>query len=203
MAVDTKTISELRAKTGAGMVDCKTALDEAGGDIDKAAELLRIKGIAKADKKGERATAEGLVHAYVHGDGKIGALVEVLCETDFVARNEQFQEFVHDVAMQVVAGSPLYLNVEEIPTEVIEKEKSMAMEEFAGSGKPQDVIEKIAEGKLAKYYEEVCLMNQRFIKDEDKTMEELVKETIAKTGENIQVKRFVRFELSGEGACCE
>jgi elongation factor Ts len=197
MAVDTKTISELRARTGAGMVDCKKALDESGGDIDRAAEILRAKGIAKADKKGERQTSEGLVHAYIHGAGKVGAMVEVLCETDFVARNEQFQEFVHDVAMHIAAANPLYMTPDEIPSEVVEKEREMAMEEFAGSSKPQDVIEKIAEGKLAKFYEDVCLMNQRFIKDEDKTMEELVKETIAKTGENIQLKRFVRFALTG------
>jgi len=197
MAVDTKTISELRARTDAGMVDCKNALAEAGGDLDRAAEILRTKGMAKADKKAERKTKEGLVHAYIHGNGRIGALVEVLCETDFVARTDQFQEFVHDVAMQVAAANPLYLTSEEIPAEVLEKEKKLAMEEFAGSGKPQQVIEKIAEGKLAKFYEETCLLNQRFIKDEDKTMGDLLKETIAKIGENIQVKRFVRFALSG------
>lgn len=197
MTVDTKTISELRARTGAGMVDCKNALTEAGGDADRAAELLRAKGIAKADKKGERKTKEGLIHAYIHGNGKVGALVEVLCETDFVARTDQFQEFVHDVAMQVAAANPLYLTREDIPAEVLEKERELAMAEFAGSGKPQQVIEKIAEGKLAKYYEETCLLNQRFIKDEDKTMGELLKETIAKTGENTQIRRFVRFALSG------
>ncbi|MEA3248991.1 MAG: translation elongation factor Ts [Patescibacteria group bacterium] len=197
MSVDTKTISELRARTGAGMVDCKNALDEAGGDTDRAAEILRTKGMAKADKKGERSTKEGLIHAYIHGNGKIGALVEVLCETDFVARNEQFQAFVHDVAMHVVATNPLYMTPEEIPSEVLEKEKELAMEEFAGSGKPQEMIEKIAEGKLSKYYEEVCLLNQKFIKDEDMTIGDLVKQTIAKTGENIQLKRFVRFALSG------
>jgi len=197
MAVDTKTISELRARTDAGMVDCKNALAEAGGDLDRAAEILRTKGMAKADKKAERKTKEGLVHAYIHGNGRIGALVEVLCETDFVARTDRFQEFVHDMAMQVAATNPLYLTPEEVPAEVLEKEKELAMAEFAGSGKPQQVIEKIAEGKLAKYYEETCLLNQRFIKDEDKTMGDLLKETIAKIGENIQVKRFVRFALSG------
>ncbi|MFC1638930.1 translation elongation factor Ts [Patescibacteria group bacterium] len=196
MAVDTNTISQLRAHTGAGMVDCKKALDESGGELQAAVEILRKKGIAKADKKGERSVKEGLVHAYIHGDGQVGALVEVLCETDFVARNEQFQEFVHDIAMQVTAANPLYLSAEEIPAEVIEKERELAAEEFAGSGKPQEVIDKIIEGKLGKYYEDVCLLNQRFIKDEDLTIERLVKETIAKIGENIQIKRFVRFALS-------
>jgi elongation factor Ts len=196
MAVDTKTITELRARTSAGMVDCKTALDEAGGDIDKAAEILRKKGIAKADKKGERQVKEGLVHAYIHGNGRVGALVEVLCETDFVARNEQFQAFVHDLAMQVAATNPLYLSPDQIPVEVMAKERELAAEEFAASGKPREVIDKIVEGKLAKYCEEVCLLKQRFIKDEDMTVEELLKNTIAKIGENIQIKRFVRLALS-------
>ncbi len=196
MAVDTKTISELRARTSAGMVDCKNALEEASGDVSAAAEILRKKGIAKADKKGERQVKEGLVHAYIHGNGKVGALVEVLCETDFVARNDKFQEFVHDIAMQVVAGNPLYLTPDEIPAETLEKEREIAAEEFAGSGKPTDVIDKIVEGKLGKYYEDVCLMNQRFIKDEDLTIEQMVKETIGTIGENIQIKRFVRFALS-------
>jgi elongation factor Ts len=196
MAVDTKTITELRARTSAGMVDCKTALDEAGGDIDKAAEILRKKGIAKADKKGERQVKEGLVHAYIHGNGRVGALVEVLCETDFVARNEQFQAFVHDLAMQVAATNPLYLSPDQIPAEVMAKERELAAEEFATSGKPREVIDKIVEGKLAKYCEEVCLLKQRFIKDEDMTVEELLKNTIAKIGENIQIKRFVRLALS-------
>lgn len=196
MVIDTATVSELRARTGAGVLDCKKALEEAGGDLDKAAEALRAKGIAKADKKGERATHEGLVYAYVHGNGKVGAMVEVLCETDFVARNEQFKEFVHDIAMQITAMSPLYVAPSDVPEEVIQKEKELAMEEFAGSGKPREVIEKIAEGKLGKYYEDVCLLNQKFIKDEDKTVEELLKETIAKIGENIQIKKFVRYAIA-------
>ncbi|MBU0625680.1 translation elongation factor Ts [Patescibacteria group bacterium] len=199
MAVDTKTVVELRARTNAGMVDCKNALDEAGGDIDQAVEILRKKGVAKADKKAERQVKEGLIHAYIHGTGKVGALIEVLCETDFVARNEQFQDFVHDVAMQVVATNPLYLSTDQIPAEVLEKERELATEEFAGSGKPQEVIAKIVEGKLSKYFEEVCLMNQRFIKDEDVTIEELLKNTIAKIGENIQIRRFARFALSAGG----
>ena len=195
MSIDASTVSDLRAKTGAGILDCKKALEEADGDLEKAAEILRVKGIAKAGKKGDRETKEGLVYAYVHGNGKIGTMVEVLCETDFVARNEQFKEFVHDVAMHITAMSPLYVAKSDVPDEVLQKEKELAMEEFAGSGKPQDVIEKIAEGKLGKYFEDVCLLDQKFIKDEDKTIEELVKETIAKVGENIQIKKFVRYQL--------
>ncbi|HCC21879.1 translation elongation factor Ts [Candidatus Uhrbacteria bacterium RIFOXYC2_FULL_47_19] len=199
MAVDIKTVAELRARTNAGMVDCKTALDEAGGDIDKAADILRKKGIAKADKKGDRQVKEGLVHAYIHGAGQVGAMVEVLCETDFVARNEQFQDFVHDLAMQVAATNPLYLTSDEIPAEVLEKERELASEEFAGSGKPAEVITKIVEGKLSKYYEQVCLLDQRFIKDEDLTIRDHLKNNIARIGENIQIRRFVRFALSSGG----
>jgi elongation factor Ts len=206
MAIDTKTISELRAATGAGIVDCKKALEEAGGDVAQAAEALRKKGMAKADKRGERATKAGLVYAYIHGDGQLGALVEVQTETDFVARNEQFKEFVHDVALQVASMNPLYVSAEEIPPEVIAKEKEILMAEFEGSGKPQEMIEKIAEGKLSKFYSEVCLLNQAFIKDEDKTIGELLKELIGKTGENAKIVRFARFSLadaqSAADDCC-
>jgi len=193
---DMNTISELRAMTGAGIVDCKKALDEAGGDVTKAAEILRKKGIAKAGSKGERATKEGLVESYIHGNGRVGVLVEVQCETDFVARTEQFKDFVHDVALQISATNPLYVSREQVPAEVIEKEKEIVMHEFDGSSKPKEVIEKIAAGKLEKYYSEVCLLDQAYIKDEDKTVGELLKETIAKTGENIQLKRFARFALA-------
>ncbi len=195
MVIDSKTVAELRAATGAGIVDCKKALDEAGGDMQKAAEALRKKGIAKAGSKGERVTKEGLVDSYIHGAGRVGVLVEVLCETDFVARTEQFKEFVHEVALQVSATSPLYVSPEQIPAEVLEKEKELAMAEFVGSSKPKEIVEKIAAGKLEKYYSEVCLLNQAYIKDEDKTVGELCKEMIAKTGENIQIKRFSRFAL--------
>ncbi len=193
---DTNTISELRAMTGAGIVDCKKALDEAGGDVTKAAEILRKKGIAKAGSKGERATKEGLVDSYIHGNGKVGVLLEVQCETDFVARTEQFKDFVHEVALQISATNPLYVSREQIPSEVVEKEKELSMHEFDGSSKPKEVIEKIAAGKIEKYFSEVCLLDQAFIKDEDKTVGELLKETIAKTGENIQIKRFSRFALA-------
>ena len=195
MVIDSKTVAELRAMTGAGIVDCKKALDDAGGDMQKAAEELRKKGIAKAGSKGERATKEGLVDSYIHGVGRVGVLVEVLCETDFVARTEQFKQFVHEVALQVSATNPLYVSSDQIPSEVLEKEKELAMAEFEGSSKPKEVIEKIASGKMEKYFSEVCLLNQAFIKDEDKTVEELLKEMIAKTGENVQIKRFSRFAL--------
>ena len=195
MAIDSKSVSELRAMTGAGIVDCKKALEEAGGDMQKAAEILRKKGIAKAGSKGDRAATEGLVSSYIHGEGRVGVLVEVSCETDFVARTEQFKEFVHEVALQISATNPLYVSREQIPSEVIEKERELAMAEFEGSSKPTDVIAKIAEGKLEKFYSEVCLLDQAFIKDEDKTVGELLKETIAKTGENMQIKRFARYSL--------
>jgi len=199
--VDTKIISELRARTGAGIVDCKKALTECGDDLEKAAEHLRKKGIAKAGARGERATKEGLIHAYIHPNNKMGVLVEVQCETDFVARTDQFKEFVHDVAMQVAAVNPLYLSPDQIPAEVLEKEKEMVMAEFAGSNKPQEVIEKIACGKLEKYFSETCLLNQPFIKDEDKTIEEMLKEKIAATGENIRIVRFVRYALTEAPTC--
>jgi elongation factor Ts len=194
--IDAKTVADLRNATGAGIVDCKNALTETNGDIAAAAELLRKKGIAKAAGKGDRATKEGLVHAYIHGD-KVGALVEVQCETDFVARTEQFRNFVHEVAMQVAATSPLYVSRTEVPENLVAKEQELAMAEFAGSSKPADIIAKITQGKLDKWFGDICLLEQRYIKDEDKTIEELLKETIAKTGENMTIKRFARFALEG------
>ncbi len=195
MTIDSKIVMELRAQTGAGIMDAKAALTEANGDLARAADILRKKGVLKAGSKSDRATHEGLVHSYIHSNGKVGALIAVHCETDFVARTEQFQSFVHDLAMQVVATNPLYVNPEDVPADVLAKEKEMAAEEFAGSGKPASVIEKIIEGKLGKYFSETCLMKQAFVKDEDVTIEDYVKNTISKLGENIQVKRFVRFSL--------
>lgn len=192
---DMQTITQLRNMTNAGIVEVKKALDEAGGDINAAAEILRKKGIAKASSKGDRTVKEGLVESYIHGAGRVGVLVEVLCETDFVARTEQFKEFVHEVALQISATNPLYVSRDQVPTEVIEKEKELAMAEFAGSNKPAEMLAKIAEGKLERYYSEVCLVDQPYIKDEDKTIGEFLKETIAKTGENIQIRRFSRFSL--------
>lgn len=198
MAIDAKMVAELRAKTGAGIVDCKKCLEDAAGDMEKAAELLRTKGIAKAGKKASRATSEGLIYAYVHNTGKVGAMVEVSCETDFVARNEAFKNLCHDIGMQIVAMNPLYVSKEDVPTEVIEKEKELALEEMKDSGKPPEVLEKIVEGKLGKWYGEVCLLEQAYIKDEDMTVGDVVKNAIATLGENIQVKRFQRYAMGGE-----
>lgn len=193
--IDAKTVSELRALTSAGIVDCKKALEENGGDMTKAAEWLRKKGIAKAGTKAERNAKEGLIYAYVHSNSKVGAMIEVACETDFVARTDGFKALCHELGLQIAAMNPLYVSKDQVPAEVLEKEKEIYAQEFAGSNKPADMIAKIVEGKLGKYYSEVCLLNQAYIKDEDKTIEEVIKEAIAKTGENIQVRRFVRFSM--------
>lgn len=195
MSISAQQVAQLRAQTGAGMMDAKNALEENDGNMEKAVEWLRTKGMAKAAKKADRETSEGRVHSYIHSNGKLGALVEVLCETDFVARNEMFVEFCNDLAMHVSASDPLYLTRDDVPLEVKEKELAIYREEMAGQGKPADVIEKIMEGKLNKWYLEVVLMDQRFIKDEDKTIEEFIKEKIASLGENIQVRRFARFSI--------
>lgn len=193
--VDSKILMKLRELTGAGIVEAKKALEAADGNIEKAVEALRKKGVVKAAEKGVRETREGRVHAYVHTNGKVGALVEVLCETDFVARNEKFVELCHDLAMQVVAGNPLYVSKSEVPAEVVEKEKEIYASELAEAGKSPDIVGKIVEGKLKKYFSDVCLLNQTFIKDEDITVEEHIARAVAKLGENIRVRRFVRFSL--------
>ena len=192
----TEDIIKLREQTGAGMLDCKKALDEANGDLEKAGEILRKKGQAKAAKKSaERETKEGVVHAYIHANGKVGAMIELLCETDFVAKNEVFQELAHEIAMQIAATEPLYLKPEDVPEEVIEKEKSMIKEEMADESKPADVLDKIIEGKIAKYYEDVCLLNQPYIKDEDMTIGDLINNKIASLGEKIEIGNFCRFAI--------
>ena len=193
--IDAKTVAELRKKTGAGMMDAKKALEECGGDLEKAADELRKKGIAKAAKRAGRETKEGRVHAYIHSNNKAGAMVEVLCETDFVARNDDFKDFCHDLAMHIVAADPLYLTREDVPADVLAKEKELFAAEMKEQGKPDDVIEKIVVGKMDKYYAENCLMEQAFIKDEDKTIEQLVQEKIGTIGENIQIARFSRFSV--------
>jgi len=195
MGIDAKTVVELRKMTGAGMMDAKKALEACDGDLDKAAEELRKKGVAKAAKRADRETTEGRVYSYIHANGKVGAMVEVLSETDFVARNEAFTEFCHDLAMHIVAADPLYLTREDVPIEVLDKEKELFAAEMKEQNKPDDVIAKIVEGKMTKYYSEVCLMEQGFIKDEDKTIEDLLKEKIASMGENIQIGRFARFNI--------
>lgn len=196
MITNPKLISQLREQTGAGIVECKNALEEAAGDLEKAIEILRKKGEIKAAKKtAERTTKEGLIHAYIHANGKVGAMIEVSCETDFVARNEEFKTLVHDLAMQVAATNPLYIKPENVPEEVIAKEKEMYLEEIRGQEKPPSVVEKILQGKLEKYFEDVCLLKQPFIKDEDITVEELINQKIAKIGEKIEVKKFIRFQI--------
>ncbi|NPA52030.1 MAG: translation elongation factor Ts [Aquificae bacterium] len=198
MAIDAKLVKKLRELTGAGMLDCKKALEETGGDLEAAVELLRKKGIAKAAKKAGRETKEGLIHAYIHAGGRIGVLLELNCETDFVARNELFKELANELAMQIAAMRPKWVKREDIPKEIIEKEGEIAREAAIAEGKPEHIAEKIAEGKVEKFFKEVCLLEQPYIKDDKKTVEELVKEYIAKLGENIQVRRFTRYELGEE-----
>jgi len=197
MTIDTTTIVTLRKITGAPMGDCRQALEEAGEDIDKAVEILRKKGILKAAKKSaQRDAREGLIDSYIHSNGKVGALVEMRCETDFVARNEEFRSLVHDVAMHVVAQKPVYVSPDEIPEEVIKKERDIYSQQLENEGKPRKIIDKIIEGKLEKYYESVCLLKQPFIKDDSMNIQELISEHITKMGEKIEVVGFSRFEIA-------
>lgn len=187
-------IKKLREATGAGMMDAKSALEEAGGDYEKAVAVLRKKGLAKAAKKAERTAGVGVIESYVHG-GKIGVLVEVNCETDFVARTDDFKEFTRDVALHIAAANPSYVSSEDIPEDELNKEKDMIKEEVAASGKPAEHAEKIIDGKLSKWYEEVCLLNQPFVKDPNQTIEQLRQALVAKLGENIVIARFTRLEV--------
>ncbi|KUK10546.1 MAG: Elongation factor T [Clostridia bacterium 41_269] len=196
--VKAEDVKKLRNKTGAGMMDCKRALEEAGGDIEKAVDILREKGLAKAAKKADRIATEGLVTSYIHGNGRIGVLVEVNCETDFVARNDAFKKLCHDIAMQIAASNPQYVSRQEVPEEVIEKEKSILRAQALNEGKPEKIVDKIVEGRLEKFFEENCLLEQPFIKDSDKSVQDIINEYIAKLGENIVVRRFTRYVL-GEG----
>lgn len=198
MAVNIELIKELRAKTGSGMMDCKKALVESDGDIEKAIDWLREKGIASADKKMSRIAAEGIVDAYIHAGGRVGVLIEVNIETDFAAKNEAFQQMVRDIAMQVAAMKPQWVSREDVPAEALDRERDVVRNQALNEGKPEKIVDKIVEGRLAKFYQDNCLLEQAFVKDEDKTVETLVKEMIAHIGENISVRRFVRFEL-GEG----
>lgn len=198
MAVSAAAVKELREKTGAGMLDCKKALEEAGGDITRATEILREKGLSAAANKAGRAATEGAIESYIHAGGRIGVLVEVNCETDFVGKTDQFREFVRDIAMQIAAASPKYVRREDVPQEDIEKEKEILKAQALNEGKPEKIIEKMVEGRIGKYYEEYCLLEQSFIKDPDKTISQLLNEKISTIGENISIRRFVRYEL-GEG----
>jgi len=188
-------VKALRERTGAGVLDCKRALEETGGDLEEATRLLRQRGLAIATKKAGRLAEQGLVEAYIHAGGRLGALVEINCETDFVARTEEFQRLAHDLAMQVVASNPDYLRPEDIPPEVIEEKKRLFLSELEGQNKPEHLWERIVEGKLERYYDQVCLLRQPFIKDEGLTVEEVIIEGIAKLGENIVIRRFARYEL--------
>ncbi len=198
MEISAQMVKDLREKTGAGMMDCKTALSEAKGDPQTAVEILRKKGLSRAAKRAGREAKEGMVGSYIHMGGKIGVLVEVNCESDFVARNEDFKAFVKDIAMQVAASSPLYLASDDIPAEVIEKEKEIYRAQVADSKKPDHVIDRIVEGKLKKFYTEACLLDQPFVKDPDLSVSDYLTNMIAKIGENMVIRRFVRFQL-GEG----
>lgn len=191
-------VKELRERTGAGMMDCKKALTETQGDIEKAIEFLREKGLAAAAKKAGRIAAEGVVEAYIHGGGRIGVLVEVNCETDFVAKTPGFKELAKDIAMQIAASRPEYVDREEVPQETLEKEKQILRNQALNEGKPEKVVDKMVEGRIEKYYKEYCLLEQAFIKDPDSTVKDLINNKIAQIGENIKVRRFSRFEL-GEG----
>jgi elongation factor Ts len=188
-------VKEIRDRTGAPFIDCKKALEEVSGDFDKAIEILKIKGVAKAAKKIGRETPEGTITSYIHAGGKIGVLVEINCETDFVARNEEFQAFAKEVAMQIAAGNPKYISRELIPEEEIEKEKEIMKAQTIESGKPADIADKIVEGKIEKFYEEVCLVDQVYIRDTKLKINDLLQALIAKIGENIKIRRFVRFQL--------
>ncbi|SDW52207.1 elongation factor Ts [Marininema mesophilum] len=195
MAITAAQVKELREKTGAGMMDCKKVLTEVDGDMEKAMELLREKGLAKADKKADRVAAEGVVESYIHAGGRIGVLVEVNCETDFVAKTDSFRAFVKDVAMQIAAMGPRYVRREEVSEEDVEKEREVLKAQALQEGKPAHIVDKMVEGRLEKFYERICLLDQTFIKDSDKKIGELVKEQIAKIGENVSIRRFARFEL--------
>jgi len=196
--ITSEMVKALREKTGAGMMDCKKALEETQGDMEKATEWLRKKGLAAAAKKAGRIAAEGIVDSYIHGGGRIGVLVEVNCETDFVARTPEFRELVHEVAMQIAASNPKYIAREDVPAEVIEKEKEILRAQLAGEKKPAHVLDKIVEGRLEKFYKDFCLLEQPYIRDPNRTVRELIMEKTAKIGEKISVRRFVRYEM-GEG----
>lgn len=198
MQITSETVKKLRDKTGVGMMDCKKALEETNGDFDKAVEILRKKGIEVANKRSGRSASQGTVASYIHMGGKIGVLLEVNCESDFVAKSDDFNNFVKDVAMQIAAASPDWVNREEVPEDVLSKEKEILKEQALKTGKPEKVIDKIVEGKLSKFYSERCLMDQHFVKDQDKTIKQLLDELMAKTGEKCLIRRFARYQVGEE-----
>jgi elongation factor Ts len=198
MAISAKMVSELRAKTNVGMMDCKKALEEANGDMTKAIEVLRKRGVAKAESRAGREAKEGAIISYIHAGGKLGVMLEVNSETDFVARTDEFQEFCKDVAMHIAAASPLVVSREDLDESVLEKEKEIYRAQALGEGKPEKVVEKIIQGRVEKYYQEVALMEQSFVKNPDQTVKDLLAQLVAKCGENITIRRFVRFVLGEE-----
>lgn len=198
MTITAAQVNELRKATGAGLMDCKKALAETEGDHEKAIDFLRKKGLAAASKKAGRIASEGVVGSYIHAGGKIGVLVEVNCETDFVAKNEAFQVFVKDIAMHIAAASPLYVTREEVPSDALEREKDIYRAKAKETGKPDNIIEKIVEGQISKFFADICLLEQSYVKDPDKTIQTYLNETIASIGENMSIRRFARFVL-GEG----
>jgi elongation factor Ts len=200
LAISTALIKDLREKTGVGIMDCKNALNESDGDINKAIEYLRKKGIATAKKRGSRVTSQGQVASYIHAGGKIGVLLEVNCETDFTGKSEDFTDFVKDASMQIAATNPIAIDRENIPLDILEKEKEIYATQARESGKPEKVIEKIVDGKLKKFFSEVCLLEQPFVKNPDITIQDLLNEMMAKTGENIVIRRFVRYQLGDSDA---
>jgi len=193
--IDIKLIQELRKRSGLGMMDCKKALIESGGDIEKAVDILRKKGAAVAAKRAGKATSEGLVHSYIHPGSRVGVMVEINCETDFVARTDEVKQFAHDLCMHIAALKPLYLTEEEVDPKFLEHEKTIIKEQLADSGKPEKIVSQIAEGKLKKLYSEICLLKQQFVKNDQMTVEEMLKDLIGKLGENIKINRFARFEI--------
>jgi elongation factor Ts len=194
-SISAKDVQELRARTGAGMMDCKKALEETGGDIEKAVEYLRAKGSAKADKRADRKVSEGVIGSYIHHNGKIAVLVEVNCETDFVARTDAFKDLAKALAEHIAAASPIAVDKDMVPAEKIESERRIFIEQVKASGKPENMIDKIVNGKIEAYYRDVCLLHQMWVRDPKKSVGDMVKEVAAKTGENIQVRRFVRYQL--------
>ena len=195
MSIDAKLVKTLREKTGAGMMDCKNALVDSKGDLDKAVDYLRKSGVAKAEKKGTRDTREGLVYSYIHAGGRLGVLLELNCETDFVAKTDGFTELAHNLAMQIAATNPLSLDRESIDDEIIAREKEIFTDQAKSEGKPDNIIEKMVEGRLSKFFQESCLLEQTYIKDPDKKVSDLLTETIATLGENISINRFIRFAV--------
>ena len=195
--VSAKQVAELRARTGAGMMDCKRALQEAGGDLEKAVDVLRKKGAAKADTRAGREASEGLIEAYIHFNGRVGVLVEVNCETDFVARTADFKQLVRDITLHIASAKPLAVRVEDLPAELVARERKIYEAQAAEEKKPDAVKAKIVEGRLKKFFEEAALLEQKFVKDDTRTVGDLVKALVARTGENIRIRRFARFELGG------